>query len=293
MGEYSLFTGCLIPFRLPHLERAARLALNALGIAVRDLEDASCCGDPIVLRSINEDTWLAVAARNICLAEEKGLNLLVLCNGCYESLKTANIMLKENERLRSSVNEVLSGLGLEFNGKIEVLNFLEVLDRELGLNGVRRMVKYPLRGLHVAVHYGCHMLRPSEYLKFDDVYSPSVFDMYVEALGLKSVPYLNRMLCCGAGLSIVDREASLKLVKEKLSAVKAAGAEALVVLCPFCYQQYDLGQKSIKQPNGERFNIPVFYYPELLCLSLGYSPDELGLKYHSTKVAPVLEKLAP
>ncbi len=291
MGEYSLFTGCLMPFRLPHLEQAARLALDALRITVSDLEDASCCGDPIVLRSINENTWLAIAARNLCLAEERGLDLLVLCNGCYESLKTANVMLKEDKSLRASVNKVLSMLGLEFNGKIEVLNFLEVLEREVGVSKLKRTIRRALRGLPVAVHYGCHMLRPSKYLKFDDVYSPSVLDLYVEALDLQSVPYLNRMLCCGAGLSIIDRDASLKLVREKLSAIKAAGAEALVVLCPFCYQQYDLGQKLVKQPNGEKFSIPVFYYPELLCLSLGYSPSQLGLRYHSTKVTSFVEKL--
>ena len=288
--SYAIFTGCMIPIRLPHMEYAARKLLDLLGVELQEMPDATCCGDPISFQSLERDAWLAVAARNLCIAEEMGKDILTLCSGCYETLKTTNVKLKEDGALRHKVNEVLSQLGKEFKGTINVKNLLEVLE-DIGADKIRDSVVKPLKGLRVATHVGCHLVRPSDILEFDDPMRPVIFDRFVELTKAENVPYIQKMLCCGAGLSMVDAKKAAKLVEMKLEYVADAGADCLAVLCPFCMIQYDVTQRTLKRSDSGNFPIPVMYYPELLCLAMGVDPGELGLEHHRTSVKPLLEKL--
>jgi len=288
--SYAFFPGCMIPLRLPYMENAARKALGALGVELLNMPNASCCGDPISFQSLNKETWMAVASRNLCIAEEMGKDLLTLCSGCYETLKTANVKLKRDQRLRNQLNEALSAVGKEFKGTIEVKNLLEAL-QEFGADKVRDRVVKPLKGLRVAAHYGCHLVRPSDILNFDDPMKPAVLDQFIELTGAESVPYLKKMLGCGAGLRMVDSEKSLKLVEMKLGYVEAAEADCMAVLCPYCMIQYDLTQRMIKREGGSNPQMPVLYYAEMLCLAMGMPPKELGLRLHRTSVESVLKKL--
>ena len=288
--SYALFLGCMIPLRLPYMETAARKALDLLGVELLDMPNASCCGDPISFQSLDRETWLAIAARNLCIAEEMGKDILTLCSGCYETLKTANVTLKRERPLREEVNRILSEVGREFKGTIEVKNLLEVL-QEIGAEKVRSFVTRPLKGLRVATHYGCHLVRPNDVLNFDDPMRPVIFDRFIELTGAESVSYQKKMLCCGAGLRMVDTKKALRLVEMKLGYVEEAGADCMAVLCPYCMLQYDVMQRMVRRRDGGKYNIPVFYYPELLCLSMGVPPEELGLRFHRTSPESVLKKI--
>ena len=68
MKRFAFFPGCLIPAKYPAMEFAVRATLPKLGIEMVDLEEASCCRDPIYFKSREKLAWLAVAARNLCLA---------------------------------------------------------------------------------------------------------------------------------------------------------------------------------------------------------------------------------
>ena len=61
--RYFLFRGCLIPTRLPFLERSSLFVLDKLGVDHGQMPGATCCVEPIGLRSLAEDTWLVVTAR--------------------------------------------------------------------------------------------------------------------------------------------------------------------------------------------------------------------------------------
>ena len=288
--SYAYFPGCMIPLRLPYMETAARKVLGFLGVELLDMPNFSCCGDPISFQSLDRDTWFVLATRNLCIAEEMRSDILTLCSGCYETLKTANVTLKKDVRLRERVNKTLSEVGREFKGTIEVKNLLEAL-QDVGADKIRDQVNKPLRDIRVAAHYGCHLVRPSDVLNFDDPMRPVIFDRFIELTGAESVPYLKKMLCCGAGLRMVDMKEALKLVEMKLGYIEGAEADCITVLCPYCMIQYDLTQRMIKREDGGNFQIPVIYYPELLCLAMGIQPQELGLRLHRTSVEPVLKKM--
>ncbi len=283
--RYVLFLGCLIPYRLPSLEMTARRVLKRLNVELEDLSDFSCCPNTIAVESINEDYWYFLAARNLALAEKCGLDILCLCSGCSESLKRANFELKKNYALRERVNSKLLEIGLKYDGSIEVKHFVEVLI-EIGLDTIREKIVCPLHGLKVACHYGCHLLRPSEVIFFDNPLKPVSLDKLVQVLGAETVDYENKMLCCGSGLSLVKSGEAQLLSKRKLDEVKNK-ADCLVVVCPSCFQQYDSVQKLMK----EKPDVPVFYYLELLGLALGIEPESLGLSTHKISVSNLVNRI--
>jgi len=290
MKSYALFLGCTIPARQPNYELSARKALTKLGIKLVDLDDLTCCCPPPI-QSINLETSQAVAAYNICLAEEAGLDIVALCNGCFESLAMANAALKKDENLRAKVNGILSKAGKEFKGTIEVKHFLQVLIDDIGLECIKASVVKPLSTLKVAPFYGCHSLRPSELLEFDDPERPHILEDLIEALGAESVEYRDKLKCCGGLLRGISDDLSLSLARDKIINTTKAGAECIATLCPFCFVALDIGQIQVKSKFNEVYDMPILHYSELLALALGVDPKELALRTHKIKIDKVLEKI--
>ena len=289
--DYLLFKGCLIPTSLPYMEVAARRALEILEIEITETDKFSCCPDPVGIKAVSELTWLSMAARNLSIAQEIGKDILTLCNGCYETLKEASHTLSEDSELLEKVNKILSSFNREYDGNTIVKHIAEVLYLDIGPDQISQIIKKALYGLKVAAFYGCHILRPSGILNFDDPENPKSLDELITALGADSVPRMRKVLCCGAPLLGVNMDLSLKIAKENLDNMKASGADCIVTLCPFCQTQFDRNQKVVERKFNKEYNLPVFYYPELLCLALGVDPNQLGFDLHRVKVDSVLNKI--
>ena len=291
MTSYALFLGCTIPARQPNYELSARKALAKLGIELVDLANMTCCAPPPV-QSIDLETSLAVAAYNICLAEEADLNVVTLCSGCFESLVMTNAMLKADEQLKTKINRILSQAGKEFLGSKEVKHYLQVLMDDVGLERLKQSVSKPLSNLKVAAFYGCHALRPSELLRLDDPERPRILENLIETLGAKSVEYRNKLKCCGGLLRGYSDDLALDLAREKLANTTKAGADCITTLCPFCFIALDLGQLQIKSRFNETFDMPVLHYSELLGLALGIDPKEMALETHKIKTDKLINKIS-
>ncbi|MDI6870438.1 MAG: heterodisulfide reductase-related iron-sulfur binding cluster [Bacillota bacterium] len=283
-AAYAFFWGCQIPARLPHLEKSARLVLGRLGVAARDLDGFTCCPERNLIGNLDERAWFLTAARNLAVAERAGLGILTTCNGCYATLKTVLGIVRGDPNRRSEANEALARVGLSLDGRFEVKHLIEVFYHEVGPERIAKVVVRPLRGMAVAVHPGCHLLRPSHALQFDDPLQPTKYDALVEALGAQSVKYDTKMQCCGGALGQVgELDEAVAMVQRKLLNARDRGAEAITTCCPECFLQFDQKQ-AILQRRGDKAHLPVFTYPELLGLALGFSEEELGLAAH--KVSP-------
>ncbi|TRO52581.1 CoB--CoM heterodisulfide reductase subunit B [Candidatus Bathyarchaeota archaeon] len=291
MKRYAIFLGCTIPARQPNYELSARKTLEKLGVELVDLENFTCCCPPPI-QSINLESSQAIAAYNICLAEEAGLNIIALCNGCFESLAMANAALKNDKDLKANVNEVLAKVGKEFQGTIEVKHFLQVLMDDIGLEKIKQNLVKPLTGIKVAPFYGCHSLRPSKLLQLDDPERPQIFENMLEALGAEPVEYRNKLKCCGGLLKGISDDTALELAREKLSNTAKAGADCISTLCPFCFVALDIGQLQVKTKFDEIYEIPILHYSELIALALGVNPDQLALRSHKIKADKVIGKIA-
>jgi heterodisulfide reductase subunit B len=277
MKELSLFLGCLIPNRYPGIEKATKLVLDRLDIKWSELKEASCCPAPGVFRSFDRTTWLTLASRNLVLAENKNTDILTICNGCFSSLMDANNILKNDETARDEVNTHLKKINMEYKGTIEVRHITEFLYREIGAEKLNHTIEKPLE-LNVAVHYGCHLMKPTKDRKLGGAECPVFFDELVEALGAVSVPYEGKTSCCGAGGGVRSAmlETSFEMTGYKLTRMKKAGVDCIVNACPFCHMQYDTGQAELAKA-GKKYDLPVVHYSQLLGMALGYSPEEVGL----------------
>jgi heterodisulfide reductase subunit B len=248
-----------------------------------DINDFGCCGFPI--RSVHQETALVMSARNLALAEEQGLDLCALCSSCTGTHAEANRVLREDKELRERVNQTLGATtGRQYGVTIQVRHFARVLYEEVGLERIREAVSVDLSDLRLAAHYGCHYLKPSEaHDRFDDPENPLSLDFLIEALGADSIYYEGRDQCCGGGILGADEQTALALPRLKLDRAVAAGADALVVICPFCDIMYEFQQRRIEKINDTRYRLPVLFYPQLLGLAMGLSADEVGLRLNRVK----------
>jgi len=274
--KYLLFLGCVIPYRIPSYEVSARKVLERLSVELVEMPDFNCCGLPI--DSVDHDAMLVLAARNLCLAEQKGLDILTLCPGCAGTLRKVNMMLQEDKKLKEHVNGVLKEVSLEFTGgKVKVRHLIQVLVEDVGFDCIKESVVKPLDGLKVAEHNGCHVLRPAKYVGFDDPENPVLLKRLIQATGAKCLDYMYKTDCCGAPVVGVNDKIPLYLAGDKLRNVKAVDAEALITVCPFCHMMFDINQPRIERLLSERFGIPVLHFSQLLGLAMGFTSKQMAL----------------
>jgi len=285
--EYKMFQGCVIGNRIPFIEASARKVFDKLGIKTSDAAFA-CCPDPVGFNSTDHLSWVAMGARNLTIAEDDGKDIISLCNGCFQTLKLVNEELKHDDHEKDNINKILKTVGKEFKGTINVKHFVEVLHEKI--DKITENIKNELSGLKVACHTGCHYNRPSEKMQTDDPMKPVKLREIVEATGATPVDYEEEMLCCGSGVGNSEEEPAMLILANKLTSVMNAGAEAMIVNCPACFQQFDNNQKKAGEVGGKTFGIPVLYITELLSLAFGEKPDDLGLKFHRTRLTAFLEK---
>jgi heterodisulfide reductase subunit B2 len=289
--RFALFLGCTVPTRALNYELSARKVAEKLGIELVDIPEFTCCGFPI--RSVSQDAGFLMAARNLALAEKEGLNIVTLCSACNETLQEANYHFAHHPEDLAKTNGKLAKFGLEYKGTVVVKHFSRMLWEDFGTDKLKELVVKPLTGIKAAAHYGCHYLKPSKiYDRFDDPENPRSLDELIEATGAEPLRYFaNKDKCCGGAILGVKEITSLSMSNSKLKGAKEQNADALVLICPFCSVMYEGNQKKIEKAFEAEYSLPILYYPQLLGLSLGFAPDDLGFNLNRIKAKSLLAKL--
>ena len=284
------FYGCMIPIKYPQMEVAFKRTMPGLGVELVDLEGFTCCPDPIFYKAKDVLGWLTIAARNLCVAEEAGTNIVTLCSGCTATLKEAVFLLAEDEDLRKKVNRRLAKIGKEYKGTTKVEHAVVVIRDELGIEKVEESVVRPLDGIKVAIHYGCHLLKPSQIMHVDDADYPSILENLIRATGATPISHDQELLCCGKGC--IDDDMPIDMVYDIFSSIRESGADCMGLICPTCFSSFDLGQIVVGRKRGTKFDIPVIYYFQLLGLAQGLSAEDVGLGLHKVKADRVLKRIS-
>lgn len=287
--KYLMFLGCAIPYRVAAFEISARRILAKLGVELVEMPEFNCCGLP--LDPVSHEMMLILAAKNLALAEQKGLDIITLCPGCAGTLKKVNKMLKEDADLREEINRHLKGADLQFRGTQNAKHLMQVLVEDVGLETIKNSVVKPLTMLKVAEHNGCHILRPKEFIGFDDPENPKTLRTLIETTGATVLDYMDQTECCGAPSVGVSDKVALQLARDKLTHVKAVDAEAMITICPFCHIMYDTNELRIEKMFNETYGIPVLHYPQLLGLAMGMKPEELAFSELRVDVSKLLGKV--
>jgi heterodisulfide reductase subunit B len=288
-SKYLMFLGCAIPYRVSAFEISARKVLDRLGVELQEMPEFNCCGLP--LDPVSHEIMLILAARNLSLAEREGLNIVTLCPGCAGTLKKVNRMLKEDKDLRDDINGHLKEAALEFKGTSDVKHLMQLLIEDVGLEKIKSSVTRPLAMLKVAEHNGCHILRPREYIGFDDPEDPKTLKTLIEATGATCLDYMDETECCGAPSVGVSDKVALQLARDKLNHLKVVDAEAMITICPFCHIMYDTNELRIEKMFNEVYGIPILHYPQLLGLAMGMRPEDLAFNELRVDVSKILNKV--
>jgi heterodisulfide reductase subunit B len=289
--KIPVYWGCVVPTVQYGYELSVREIMPRLGVELVELENASCCGLPV--QSINMNAAVYLAARNIAIAEKAGFTeLFTVCNGCHLSLFEAQHFLSQDEKLREEVNSLLKEEELHYTGRIKIWHTIDFLHDVIGEETIKKTVTHPLNNLKVAVHYGCHILRPSSVGTVDDPENPQKLDQLVEWLGAKSLQYTEKLDCCGNMLMLSHADAAFTFTGLKLKAIQDLGAEALIDTCPSCQNMFDMRQKSAAATTGAKLSVPIIYYTQLLGLAIGISEEKLGLNLNRSPIDEFLQKVA-
>jgi len=272
---YSYFPGCCMYEDSRAYDLSARAVAKVLDIDLAELEDWNCCGStPYTV--VDELSAFCCCARNLALAEKRGLDLVAACSDCYLILNRTNQHFEEYPEVRRKIEEALATGGLEYHGTVKVRHILDVVANDISSADIKAKIKVDLSDLKVAPYYGCQVIRPKP--SFDDVEYPESMDRLIESLGAQVAPYPLKTRCCGGSLILSEQDVALELIHKLLDNAMSNGADCVVTVCPFCHLNLDAYQGVANRKFKTNFRLPVLFFTQLMGIAFGIESKELGLR---------------
>jgi len=286
MKQYTYFPGCAMESTGKPIQASVDIVAKTLDIELKELDDWTCCGCPG--ESINELAAIAIAARNLALAEKTNLDMVVPCSCCYRNLLAAHVTYTQDPRIREQVKKALAVINLEYKGTLHIRNLVDVFINDIGLDVIESKVQKKLVGMKIANYYGCHQSRPYGP---DDFEFPVWQDQIIERLGAEAVFFPLKAQCCGGTQLFSNKDMIYKLLYKILDNVEIHGGKCISsTLCPLCFTNLDANQGRIKNRNGKKFNMPIFALSQLMGIAFGSTPKEVGL---DKNISPALKAVEP
>ena len=274
---YAYYPGCTAKTTSIEFGLSTEAVCEALGVELLELEDWNCCGASSA-HSISHELSLSLPGRNVALAQESGLDMVIPCPACYQNCLSADREFREDENWRLHMEALLD---FRYTGQGRPRHILEVLSRDLEVDALKARVVRPLEGLKVASYYGCVLVRPPELTGWDDPEHPTTMDRLIEAVGAVPVDWSYKVDCCGASMTLSRSEVVVHLSGRLVEGAIEAGADCIACACGICQINLDTRQA------GEE-KVPVFYFTELMGLALGVPGVGKWLGKHSVDPRPLL-----
>lgn len=282
--RYAYFPGCSSHTSGKEYEATVRIVTKNLGLELIDIPDWSCCG-ATAAHGKSHLLNVALPARNLAIAEEMGLDVVTPCAACYQQLASANKEIKENKELAEKVNQVV---GKVYRGTLKVKSILEAIGA-LEHDYIKAQIVKPLKGLKIAAYYGCLMVRPPSVTGFDDPENPMFMDNLMRLAGAEALDWPHKTECCGGAIQVSNEQIVAKLLNKIFKEAVKSGANCMVVACPLCHFNLDACQSTCNRLLGTTYEIPVFYFTQLLGLAMGLNQQELQFDSHFTDTRKVLK----
>ncbi|MCE5336391.1 MAG: CoB--CoM heterodisulfide reductase iron-sulfur subunit B family protein [Desulfobacteraceae bacterium] len=269
--KVSYYPGCTLKTKAKNLEDAAVSSMAALGVDFQELQRWNCCG---AVHSLADDDLIHHVApvRDLVRAMDQGSRQVVtLCSMCYNTLARANLLMRNDEVKRKTINDFMSE-ETDYHGEVEVVHFLNFLRDTVGWDTLRSRVKASLNGMKVASYYGCTLVRPAD-VAIEPAGGGKVMNEFIDALGGSPVDFAASTVCCGSYQILAHPEAALEVIGRIIESASSAGAEALILSCPLC--EYNLAKKQAELVSSGKISkkLPVYYFTQLLAIALGLGPE--------------------
>jgi heterodisulfide reductase subunit B len=281
MGYYP---GCSLQTGSEY-DGSLRDVCTALDIDLAEVPDWNCCGASSG-HSTNGYLADALVLRNLINGEKAKLSkVMAPCAACYNLLKGVDRKIRKGSEETAKVNEDLKQVtGDSYQGTIDILHPLEPMSQPACLAAIAKKVVNPLTKLKVVTYYGCLLTRPS-YVSFDHNEYPVTMDKVLESTGVTVAKWSYKTDCCGASLSLSRPEVVEKFSNHFVAMARRAGADAIITACPLCQTNLDTRQSANDNP------MPIFYFTELIGLSLGLPNVKKWMAKHIIDPVPLLRSL--
>jgi heterodisulfide reductase subunit B len=275
--KVAYYPGCTLETTGIEFNLSTEYCAKKVDLDLWEIPSWNCCGASSA-HTVDHLLALALPARNLAIAEKEGLDVAVPCAACYTHFKNVETAVRQDEEVQQEVAQVID---MDYHATNNTRSILEVFVDKVGLNAIGAEITKPLTGLKVACYYGCFLVRPPKLGHFDDrTEDPQSMDDLITALGGTPVEWPHKTECCGAGMVTLSPENGLPLSYELLRAAQLCGADCIAAACPMCQMNLDLRQEEIKKKYKADFNLPIYYFTELMALSFGASTKEIGLEKH-------------
>ena len=279
MTKVGFYQGCCFQGQDAHMFETMKEVFKMIDIELELLEETTCCGGNTIDEE-NRKLSYAINARNIALAEARGVDMLISCNTCYMVIAKAKRALDTNKKLREEINDLLKEEGLEYKGTSKIWHLLDFFRDVVGYSRIRKAVKRPLKGWKIAAYYGCHVLYPKE-IAIDNSDNPTSLQEILKALGAEVIDdYEEKDACCGYHSFFTDKSMTLRKLNRILRNIKDTGVDIIATPCPLCFKSFDIYQLQMENPPM----VPSSYLTELMAYAFGLDKEESGLGHHLVKV---------
>lgn len=283
----AYYPGCSLHSTSKDYGESVHASMEALGLKLEEPKGWVCCGSSAA-HSVSHLQAAALPMKSLALVRAAGRDRVTTpCPSCFSRMRTA---VRDVEQDAGFAREVTRETGFAWDSEVRVDHLLDTVVDGIGLKKVGEAVKRPLAGLKVVCYYGCLMTRPPGVTGSADAEYPMKMDRLVEALGAEVLDWSHKTECCGASLAITDTGVAVELSARILRDAKAVGADLVVAGCPLCHVNLDTRQDEMARDLGQRFDLPVVYFTQLMGLAFGLEPKRLGLKKHLVDPMPVLRK---
>jgi heterodisulfide reductase subunit B2 len=278
--KISYYPGCSLDGTAVEYAESLIAVAKILGMELEELPDWTCCGSSSA-HVTSDELAVSLAGRNLIIADKIGQDLLVPCAACFQRLKSADKELKSGKSV--------AGIEHRYQGAFKIKHSADLIWEDVGEKGIARKVKKPLSGLNPVCYYGCLTTRPSKVTDTVNAEDPQALDEIMKVLGANVKNWSYKTDCCGGNLALTHPELAKKLVKKLYDMALEAGADCIVVGCPMCQSNLETRQREISVENGRDYNIPVYYFTEMMGLAFGDPGVEKWLKRHLVDARTLLQ----
>jgi heterodisulfide reductase subunit B len=275
----GFYPGCSLKGSSREYNESVQALVRKFDIELREISDWNCCG-ATAAHNLNKELSMALPARIIALAEQQGLDeILVPCAACYSRVASTLHELQEKDQLKSRVSGLI---GMELKASVKLINIIQFIENYI-LPRLDEQVVKPFNH-KVACYYGCLLVRPHTVLQFDREEDPQTMDIVMSKIGSSPLNWAFKTECCGAGLSVSRTNTVARLSGKIVTDAADRGAEAIIVACPMCHSNLDMRRADIDKFTGIKSAIPVLYITQAIGMAVGLKHSDLGLQRHFVKV---------
>ena len=276
MKDVTYYPGCSLHGTAREYDESFRGVSKLLDVNLHELEDWTCCGSTSA-HCTNEALAVNLPIHNLRLAGKHQQEMVIPCVACYSRFKSAEVEAKEHPEY----------LMEPYEGKVDISYALDFFAEDDFLEQIKAKVERPLRGLKIAAYYGCLAVRPPSLTGVKLYENPVHMDHLMEVLGGETVDWSYKTDCCGASLVMTRTDIVTNLTQRILAMAIEAGADCIVTGCSMCHANLDTRQTGLTIA-GEKREIPIFYFTELMGLAMGHKDVKKWLSRHITDPIKIL-----